>query len=691
MKLRPTNLTTRPSVAFNTIVGEVLMIDGQECHIHGPTKTGSVTFVVNDTNEFIQVSEMEFRRKLRCGEIVLHTETTPLQLNFDYLRSFVPRKGRDRSDLEDGNYRSFICRRILDAQLRTPRLAHHRWLSIIEEAHYQFLRDYNHPSWLANKSVPVPSTVRLWIREANGDRDPIRYIPHFARCGRRGSRLAPDIEQLISTAIDKIWKEIPEISIQLLAEKVQRTVRDAKKKVPRFADYTVPSIQTIRRRINSLGGEEILRRKEGKRASDIAYRGVNAGPNVRFPNERWEMDHTELDIWLRDPTTNLVLGRPWVTAVVDYATRAVCAFVVSLNTPSGTTILEAVRLAILPKTEEYLRFFEARFDWPTYGLPVEIAVDRGRDFLSVFVLRALASMGINVVPLPPKSPYMKGAVESFFRTLNLRLNHILPGTTKSNPKKRGDRKPQNYSVVSPIELEKLIGKWICDEYHVVFQRGLEDRPLDAWNAGIKIRKIKFDKSTEWIRLHTMLQTNATAARTGLQIKNIRYNGDIIRRIRSLHHAATRQDPRIEVFLDPEDVSYVLVKNPENGEFIEVPAIHRKVKQGVSWRLHEYIRKKVNLNRNDVRYLDAYDAERTQIDEKVADLHRRAAKSARQLAREKRMARRGRITNSPAAPDYSIAQDNVSDAHSELEQVAPAKPDTLPTIEISTITATRKRD
>ncbi|MFI9596009.1 hypothetical protein [Nonomuraea sp. NPDC052265] len=53
------------------------------------------------------------------------------------------------------------------------------------------------------------------------------------------------------------------------------------------------------------------------------------------PNEIWQADHTELDIWVIDSSGKP--ARPWLTAIEDDHSRAVAGYAVNLEAPSALT------------------------------------------------------------------------------------------------------------------------------------------------------------------------------------------------------------------------------------------------------------------------------------------------------------------------------------------------------------------
>jgi putative transposase len=159
-----------------------------------------------------------------------------------------------------------------------------------------------------------------------------------------------------------------------------------------------PSRQTLQRAVErdlSLGDRAGLRHGErARRAHDVFLQRPRG-----HRNEVWEADHVEA------PVEVDVEGRsvkPWVTWFVDVATNAVSGTAITPGPPSRESILAALRAAIT---------MEAPYG-PPGGLPGEIRIDRGKDFLSKTVAAMMAGFAVTVGPLPPYTPHLKGTVET---------------------------------------------------------------------------------------------------------------------------------------------------------------------------------------------------------------------------------------------------------------------------------------
>ncbi|WP_455713491.1 hypothetical protein [Streptosporangium canum] len=97
----------------------------------------------------------------------------------------------------------------------------------------------------------------------------------------------------------------------------------------------MPARNTPARRIEALDPAATAAAREG---ADGARRLQSAGgepPSIEGLLEQVQIDHTPVDLEVVDERHRLPIGRPYVTAAIDVASRCVVGLVVRLEAPSG--------------------------------------------------------------------------------------------------------------------------------------------------------------------------------------------------------------------------------------------------------------------------------------------------------------------------------------------------------------------
>ena len=114
------------------------------------------------------------------------------------------------------------------------------------------------------------------------------------------------------------------------------------------------------------------------------------------------------------------------------------------------------------------------------GLFEKLCIDDGRDFRSSHLKNALATLGIIREEMPPHTPWFKGSVERYFRTINQRLLKGSPGYTFENTLALGDYNPQKDAVISFSAFLEIFHIFMVDVYPHSWHDGIEAMPMQRW-------------------------------------------------------------------------------------------------------------------------------------------------------------------------------------------------------------------
>ena len=114
-------------------------------------------------------------------------------------------------------------------------------------------------------------------------------------------------------------------------------------------------------------------------------------------NEMWQADHTVLDILVLDGAGEPI--RPWLSVVLDDHSRAIAGYFISLDAPSALNTALALRHAIWRKADP---------QWIVSGIPEQLYVDNGADFVSEHVEQACMALKIRLTHSLPGRPRGRG-------------------------------------------------------------------------------------------------------------------------------------------------------------------------------------------------------------------------------------------------------------------------------------------
>lgn len=113
----------------------------------------------------------------------------------------------------------------------------------------------------------------------------------------------------------------------------------------------LPSEMTLRRYIDRLDRYQGDCERLGKHAADRKHRNATGQLTVDKILERWEIDHTLLDVLIVDPKSGEVIGRPYITVILDRHSRMVMAFFIHLSAPNTESVLRTIERATRSRSQ----------------------------------------------------------------------------------------------------------------------------------------------------------------------------------------------------------------------------------------------------------------------------------------------------------------------------------------------------
>ena len=289
--------------------------------------------------------------------------------------------------------------------------------------------DLDQFDWVPAK--PNPWTLRLWFKLWNENgRDVRLLLPAYHRRGNRASRYAvstvadrPDTYQCMDLAISDAFLTMPRRNKDYAYQAYRRLCADnGVADVVHFSTFCT----RIKTKVDAF---EEYRARNGSRAAYLRFHVFHRTKPPERPLEEVEVDHCLIDVFAIHPVTGKNLGRPWLTAILDRATRVILGVHLSFAPPSYATLMRAMAHAMWPKDLSGIDGLQ--HDWPCHGVWDMIFTDNGKEFHSHSLMTTAALMQFTVVHLPAKHPWLKGAIERLWRTMGIQVYSLMEGATLS--------------------------------------------------------------------------------------------------------------------------------------------------------------------------------------------------------------------------------------------------------------------
>ncbi|GAB4367687.1 MAG: hypothetical protein Kow00121_06200 [Elainellaceae cyanobacterium] len=178
-------------------------------------------------------------------------------------------------------------------------------------------------------------------------------------------------------------------------------------------------------------------------------------------NQVIQCDHTKLDILIVDKDGK-ILGRPWLTIVVDSLSSCVLGFFLGLKQPGTEEVALALRHAALPK--HYPDDYELLKPWDVGGVPLQyFFTDGGKDLSKAKHIKQIGRK-FNFKCELRFNPPQGGIVERIFKTINTKVLKGLPGYTGSSIEER-PKHAEETACLMWRDLKKILTGFLCDSYN----------------------------------------------------------------------------------------------------------------------------------------------------------------------------------------------------------------------------------
>lgn len=380
--------------------------------------------------------------------------------------------------------------------------------------------------WHSAGVAGVVRAVRSDVGEHRLSAEWERYIVETYRKGNRGGRRMSRAQ--VAVRVEARGRDLGESEYPSRST-VYRVLRKEIK------------VQEDRSRLRSIGwqGEKlILKTREGIEVE------------VKHSNQVWQCDHTRVDVLVVDQVGE-VLGRPWLTTIVDTYSRCIMGMHLGMEAPSAVVVCLALRHAILPK--QYGSSSELQQDWGTYGVPQYLYTDGGKEFNSKHLEQVASEL--KIVLCQRRYPAEGGIVERPFGTLNSEVFASLPGYTGGSVKRRS-KQAESSASLTRMDLEKHLVRYVVDRYNVSIDPRIGDETrMGRWEAG-RLAELPLLSDRE-LDICLMRRDRRVVYRGGyIQFANLSYRGE---------HLAGYAGRWVVLRYDPRDITSILIYQEVGGK------------------------------------------------------------------------------------------------------------------------------
>lgn len=410
------------------------------------------------------------------------------------------------------------------------------------------------------------------------------------------TRIQRDLNKLYLQGIEEVYFLNPETTATDVKVWVEGQI--LKESNSHIADEKV-SLSTIERRIADINEFDRIARKFGR---TVALNLFNSRKYVTVPSrvlEVVEIDETWADIFViaEDGTP---LGRPNIIFVVDVYSRMILSIHISFLTPSSSTVLHAIKQAILPKNELLEQMSYVREEWDVYGIPDAIKSDNIQHYLSDDFITGLDELRIDHIKCPVGRPNFKGVVERLFGKISRLILAKTPGYAKPIRQRLTelDMDPEKTAVFTIDEVREILFKYFIDIYCHDYHDALEGTPAELWNDSVNDYGVRLDLPLKQIEISLRNTDESSIQNSGLTFEHIEYDSDDLKRLRERLKQKRlclqgKKNPTVVFKYSIDDLGHIYVRDPETNKYLKVLAVDQVYASGLTYHQHKEIRKILN--------------------------------------------------------------------------------------------------
>lgn len=320
----------------------------------------------------------------------------------------------------------------------------------------------------------IPRTLRRWVkqfREAEASYG-CGYVGLLPRTSNRGNR-KPKAPTTGSELLDKFIKEHFETPRQSPAASVYRAYTRACNQLNIQPLSSRTFYQRLKKRPTH---EQTLKRKGAKAAYATEPIVLELAKNTPRHGDRpfaiVHIDHTQLDIELRSHATGRLLGRPWLTLLIDAYSRRIMSVYLTFDAPSYRSCMMGLRTLV----QRFGRF------------PAAVVVDGGKEFHSIYFDTLLARYHCIKKTQNGGKPRFGSVIERLFGTTNTEFVFNLLGNTQASKQPRQLTKavePKQQAVWTLGDLYTYLSEWAYSVYDHSYHDSLGMSPHEVYTTGLQ--------------------------------------------------------------------------------------------------------------------------------------------------------------------------------------------------------------
>lgn len=375
----------------------------------------------------------------------------------------------------------------------------------------------------------------------------------------RISKINEEVEIIIKDSINTHYLTKEKISIRQLHRIINHQIW--KKSITENKQIKEPSYETVRQFVNLVDKKTAVSHRYGNIEAIKQYKTYKQGINASRILEYVEIDHVFLDIEVNYEDINL--GRPILTLLIDNYSLSILGLYIGFGKPNKTSVIQAIKSAILPKENIDDILIENNSSWFQFGIIENLIADNGKEFHSNDFKSVCLELGTNIQYAPPYHPWYKRYIENYFGVLNKKLISNLPGSYEVNG--------ASYETLSYNTFIQILYTYIIDIYHNTYNKRKKGTPYKLWEESKKNNPVSVPYSYDEINIIMGSTLERSISKSGISIDNVYYNDENLNFIRR----NSLNSFKVKIKRNWDDISYIYVFSDFSKKYMKVYAVDQE--------------------------------------------------------------------------------------------------------------------
>lgn len=486
---------------------------------------------------------------------------------------------------------------------------------------------------LEDTDPPSVETVCRWIRAwESSDGDISSLINGNAR-RRKPVHVNDESEAFIQHQIEKHYlvSTRPSITTAYTRYKYELAQLNEEKKKNGLAELRQIAARTFHKRIAELPRFEVMEARYGREKARHHFKMTTGHMPAQHPLDVVEIDHSPMNLYVIDDKAYLPLGRPWLTVIIDRYSGIILGIYISFQSTGLRAIFGALKHSLMPNKLVRETWPDIKNPWPAYGRGCLYVSDRGADFTSLAYRTAITSLGSMYELCERRTPWLKGSVERFFKTLESGFFETMPGKTFANISLRGEYKPEKQAVIRFSTLVYLLHLWVVDIHNVHVHSRKLATPLELWTEGVGVAPPPYPAHVEELDIVLGTRYTSDLSHEGIRFNYLRYASPELNDVMKVYG----RDSKIDYVVSDENIASIMVKHPVDGSYFAVPCTRPDYASGLSLFQHKHLVREArqSLAQRQALHVDHLVSAQQKFSEAIQlEIHKFSNKSKTRLSR-----------------------------------------------------------